>query len=137
MEAMFRSVSLVSGDVFARFIIAVGQFLHLGVALDLATLSSLSFRAPCAPRCISTDPLAAKCYFQPNSIMPLPDTSPRTIRSTLPQAYLLEWSSLAFGDYEMSTSTVSVWCDGNDGTANGTFRLMLNTSDAELAVVKV
>ncbi|CAM9431418.1 unnamed protein product, partial [Hapterophycus canaliculatus] len=43
-------------------------------------------------------------------------------------AYLVEWSSSAFGGYEMSTSTVSVSCDGNDGTVNGTFRLMLNTS---------
>lgn len=50
---------------------------------------------------------------------------------------MVEWSSSAFEDYEMSTSTVSVSCSGNDGTVNGTFRLMLNTSEDELAAVKV
>lgn len=52
-------------------------------------------------------------------------------------AYLVEWSSSTFDDYELSTSTVYVSCDGNGGTVNGTFRLMLNTSDSELAAVKV
>lgn len=52
-------------------------------------------------------------------------------------AYLVEWSSSTFDNYELSTSTVYVSCDGIDGTVNGTFRLMLNTSDSELAAVKV
>lgn len=52
-------------------------------------------------------------------------------------AYLVEWSSSTFDDYELSTSTVHVSCDGNGGTVNGTFRLMLNTSDSDLAAVKV
>lgn len=50
--------------------------------------------------------------------------------------YLVEWSSASFEAYEPTTSEVFVSCDGG-GTANGTFRLLLNTSETELAAVKV
>lgn len=50
---------------------------------------------------------------------------------------MVEWSSSSFDDYEMTTSEVYVSCSGNDGTANGTFRLSLNTSGSNYAAVKV
>lgn len=53
------------------------------------------------------------------------------------KAYLMEWSSSTFDDYELTTSEVYVSCSGNDGTANGTFRLMLDTSDSDYAAVQV
>lgn len=51
-------------------------------------------------------------------------------------AYLVEWSSASFETYAPTTSEVFVSCDGG-GTANGTFRLLLDTSETELAAVKV
>lgn len=51
-------------------------------------------------------------------------------------AYLVEWSSASFEAYEPTTSEVYVSCDGG-GTANGTFRLKLDTSETDLAAVKV
>lgn len=49
---------------------------------------------------------------------------------------MVEWSSSIFDDYEM-TSEVYVSCSGNDGTANGSFRLSLNTSGSDSAAVQV
>lgn len=49
----------------------------------------------------------------------------------------MEWSSSTFDDYELTTAEVSVSCSGNDGTANGSFRLMLDTSDNDYAAVQV
>lgn len=50
---------------------------------------------------------------------------------------MVEWSSSSFDNYEMTTSEVYVSCSGNDGIANGSFRLSLNTSGSDSAVVQV
>lgn len=50
---------------------------------------------------------------------------------------MVEWSSSSFDDYEMTTSEVYVSCSGNDGTANGSFRLSLDTSGSDSAAVQV
>lgn len=53
------------------------------------------------------------------------------------QSYLVEWSSEAFGDYVPTTSTITVNCAGEDGTATGNFRLKLNTEPHDQAAVQV
>lgn len=49
---------------------------------------------------------------------------------------MVEWSSSSFENYELSTTVVYVSCSGSGGTADGTFRLALNTNESDFTAVQ-